>query len=180
MSKKEVLFELLDDDSRRILEILEDSDPESLHWSPDGEGNTIAVTVWHVARILDVFLTQHIRNEPADAELWFQAGWADQSGYDPRGLGTRGWGAVTGYTGEQVRQIPQMDKHVLQGYYKEITAEIRNYLESTTDEVLEEPSKGFEGRRSNYVWIRHSLFDLTRHVGEMMAINAMWNRQQGA
>ena len=37
--------------------------------------------------------------------------------------------------------------------------------------------KGFQGQQTNYFWVRHPLFDLTRHVGEMMALKAMWDRK---
>jgi hypothetical protein len=41
---------------------------------------------------------------------------------------------------------------------------------------LFQPSAGFEGKQTNYYWIRHALWDLTRHLGEMMALHSMWKR----
>ena len=43
-------------------------------------------------------------------------------------------------------------------------------------ELLDEPPIGFEGRQPNYFWVRHPLFDMTRHVGELLAFKAMWDR----
>jgi hypothetical protein len=124
----------------------------------------------------DVFLTQHILGEPAEAEIWFASGWSERAGYDPRGIGAYGWGAVTGYTQDEVREIPRMSAGLLLGYFEEMASAIRRYLAATGEEVLDEPSIGFEGRQPNYFWIRHPLFDMTRHVGEMMALKAMWDR----
>jgi hypothetical protein len=177
MSKKEVLLELLDDNRRRIHLLLEEKETDFLYWSPDGEANNIAVTLWHAARVHDVFLVQHILGKPAEDEVWIQSGWAEKADYDPRGLGTNGWGMVTGYSPEEVSRIPRMSPDLLLGYFDEIAACLRVYLEETSEELLQQDSIGFEGKQSNYFWIRHPLFDLTRHVGEMLAIKAMWDRR---
>jgi hypothetical protein len=177
MSKKTVLFELFDDNTRRIEQLLADIEPACLHWSIDGQANSIAVTIWHATRVLDVFITRHIKNLEASHEIWLASGWAEQAGYDPRGIGTNGWGAIIGYTLEEVRDIPQMDAELLLGYYQEVVGRIRHYLNTVTDQELEAPSKGFDGRQPNYFWVRHPLFDLTRHVGEILALKAIWQRR---
>jgi hypothetical protein len=82
MSKKEVLFELIDDNTRRVHRLLSEPDDTFLYWSADGEANTIAVTIWHVTRAHDVFLTQHILGEPADNEIWFRSGWMEDAGLE--------------------------------------------------------------------------------------------------
>ncbi|MFZ0545613.1 MAG: hypothetical protein WAM60_09245 [Candidatus Promineifilaceae bacterium] len=131
---------------------------------------TTAVTIWHATRIFDVFLTQHIEGKSAENEIWQTSGWAKATAYDPTGVGTNGWGAVTGYTLEEVAAIPKMRAETVYGYYEEVTGKIRDYLDNVTESELDQPSIGFEGRQPNYFWVRHPLFDLTRHVGESMAI----------
>jgi hypothetical protein len=173
------LYELLADNARRIHLLLDVKDPTVLHWSPDREANSIAVLVWHVARVHDVFLTRNILAQPAEAEIWFRSGWMERADYDPRGLGTYGWGSLTGYTKQEVKQIPAMGSDLLLGYFDEVAAAVRGYLEVTPYEVLMEASAGFEGKQTNYFWIRHPLFDMTRHIGEMQAIRAMWDRRHG-
>lgn len=113
----------------------------------------------------------------AEDEIWIKSGWAIKAGYDPRGVGANGWGAVIGYTIEEVSRIPKMSPNLLLGYFDEVTACIRDYLEKTSEELLQGNSIGFDGKQTNYFWIRHPLFDLTRHVGEMLAIKAMWDRR---
>lgn len=177
MSKKEVLFELLEDNARRIHQLVNEPDHNFLYWSPDGEANNIAITIWHATRVHDVFLTQHIMGLPAEKEIWFKSGWMEKAGYDPRGIGANGWGAVTGYSKEEVDQIPNIPPELLLGYFDETAAAIRKYLETTPDELLEKASIGFDGKQTNYFWIRHPLFDLTRHVGEILALKEMWKRR---
>lgn len=177
MSRKEVLFELLDDNMRRIHRLLDEPDCDFLYWSPDGEANNIAITIWHVTRAHDVFLTQHILAKPADEEIWVKSGWMKRAGYDPRGIGANGWGSITGYTREEVGEIPRMNTDLLRGYFDETLASVRGYLETTSDELLDQASIGSDGKQTNYFWIRLPLFDQTRHVGEILALKAMWDRK---
>jgi uncharacterized damage-inducible protein DinB len=176
MTKADCLLELIEDDTRRLHQLLDDCPAACLRWSPDGQANSIAVTLWHTARIFDVFLTQHIRANPMEDEIWYTAGWSARSGYDPRGLGTLGWGAVTGYSLEEVKAIPEMNAELLRSYFNQVMTAIQDYLEVTPSVELSQPSAGFEGKQTNYYWIRHALWDLTRHLGEMMALHSMWKR----
>ena len=173
-------MELFEDNTRRINQLLNNIDDACLHWSPDGQANSIAVTIWHTTRIFDVFLTQHIQGKSAENEIWHTSGWAEAASYDPRGIGTNGWGAVTGYTLDEVAAIPKMNVAILLGYYEEVVEKLQDYLKNVTEEGLEMPSIGFQGQQPNYFWVRHPLFDLTRHVGEMMALKAMWARKNQA
>lgn len=177
MGSPQVLIELIQDNANRIHGLLENCNPDCLHWTPDKEANSIAVTIWHAARSCDVHMTQHILKQPTEAEIWFASGWANKVNYHPVGIGTYGWGIVTGYSVKEVRAIPTMNAQILGGYFDEVMEAVRNYLENTPDEILQEPSRGFESKQTNYFWIRHTLFDLTRHVGEMLAIQAMWSRK---
>ena len=81
--------------------------PQQLDWQPDAEGNSIGVTVWHVARWLDVIARVFQGRPPAD-ELWLTQGWAERTGYQPQGIGYRGLGALTGYTQQEVAAIPHL------------------------------------------------------------------------
>ncbi|MDX1416839.1 MAG: DinB family protein [Candidatus Promineifilaceae bacterium] len=178
MDRKVVLFELMDTNDWYIHDLLEKGDREMLYWTPDGRGNSISVTIWHAARALDVFLHQHVLGGGAESELWFASGWAERTGYDPRGIGTHGWGMLTGYSEEEVQAVPRFETAVLRGYYDEVLGAVRGYLRETADEALNEMAPGYEGKQTFYFWVRHPIFDLTRHVGEILALKALWERGQ--
>ena len=180
MQGKDLLLDLLEDNTKRVHQLLDEISDKGLHWQPDPAANSIAVTLWHASRAFDVFMTQHIKNQSNEKEIWLQSGWAEKSGYDPRGLGTNGWGMLTGYGPDEMRQIPTFGKEILRGYYDEIVDAIQTYLEKNSEENLAQAAPGFEGQRTKFYWIRHPLFDLTRHVGEMLALKALWERQQGS
>lgn len=177
MQAKEVLLDLLSDNSNRVHQLLDEISDDCLHWQPHPDTNSIAITLWHVSRAFDVFLTQHILARPNTEENWVKSNWKQKTGYDPRGLGTNGWGMLTGYNREEVGAIPQFSKEILRGYYDEMDSTIRSFVEGTGEEMLAQAAPGVEGRRTNFYWIRHPLFDLTRHVGEMLALRTIWDLQ---
>ena len=180
MQGRDLLLDLLDDNTKRVHQLLDETTGECLHWQPDPDANSIAVTLWHASRAFDVFMTQHIKDQSNEKEVWIQSGWAEKSNYDPRGLGTNGWGMLTGYSLDEMRQIPKFGKEILRGYYHEIVTVIQTYVRETNEEELAQPAPGFEGKRTKFYWVRHPLFDLSRHVGEMLALKAMWERQRGS
>ena len=82
--------------------------PEAaLHWRPAREANSIGDTVWHIARWLDL-VVMWLANAAPETQHWIGDGWAARTGYDPRGLGTDGLGAISGYTFSEVEAIPKL------------------------------------------------------------------------
>ena len=70
-----VLIDLLEDNRRRLQRHLDRIGETCLHWMPTPETNSIAVTIWHMGRLLDVFLTRQAMGLPAEEESWFRKGW---------------------------------------------------------------------------------------------------------
>ena len=130
-----------------------------------------------MARIFDVFLTQQARGAPAEEECWFRGGWSERSGYDPRGIGQNGWGMLTGFTLAEAAQVPQLSRKQLLGYLDEVYDTVREYLTHTLVEHLLTPSAGFEGRYTKYQCVQMALLDNVRHLGEIYAIKARWERE---
>jgi hypothetical protein len=179
MNANEVLIDLLADNQRRLHRALAGLPDEALYWKPDRESNNMAVTLWHMGRILDVFLIRQTQGKPPESECWFREGWAAQSGYDPRGLGQNGWGMLTGYTLAEVDAIPHLKREQLLGYLDQVYATVTTYLEDIPLKGLLEPATGFEGRYSRYQCIQMALLDNVRHLGEIFALKTRWERQEG-
>lgn len=177
MNANDVLIDLLEDNRRRLLRLLSSLSGECLVWQPEPGANSIAITIWHMARIFDVFLTRQARGEPAEAECWFRHGWAEGSGYDPLGIGQNGWGMLTGYTQEEAAAIPKLALAQAPGYLGDVYDTVKEYLASTPVETLLTPGAGFEGKYSKYQCIQMALMDNVRHLGEIYAIQARWERQ---
>ena len=178
MNANDVLIDLLEDNRRRLQRAFEAMSDECITWRPEAEANSIAVTVWHMARILDVFLTQQAGGCAAEEEVWFRRGWAAQTGYDPRGLGQNGWGMLTGYTQADVAAMPQLTRAQMLGYLNDMYDAVKEYVSSKRMEELLMPGPGFDGRYSRYQCIQMALLDNVRHLGEIFAIQASWQRRK--
>ena len=177
MNANDVLIDLLADNRRRLGRVFDVINDQCIHWKPDLESNNIAVTVWHMARIFDVFLTQLARGASAEEECWFRGGWSERTDYDPRGIGQNGWGMLTGYTLAEAANVPQLSRKQLLEYLDEVYDTVRAYLTNTPMERLLTPSAGFEGRYTKYQCVQMALLDNVRHLGEIYAIRARWDRE---
>ena len=98
---KDVLLDLMDTYKRGILTSLEGLTTEALTFQPDDEANHIAVTIWHLSRIMDGLYVHRMFALEAEKELWFTQGWAERYNYDPRGKGSNKLGMLTGYSVEE-------------------------------------------------------------------------------
>ncbi len=176
VNANEILIDLLNDNQRRTHRVIEGLPEACLYWNADPGANTIAVTLWHMGRLFDVFFTQMVKGEPAEKECWFRRGWAGRTGYDPRGIGRDGWGSVNGYSQEEVRAIPRLSGEQLLGYLDEVYEEVRSYLGATPFEALEKPAAGFDGRYTKYQCIQMAMMDNVRHLGEIYTLKSMWER----
>ncbi|MGD8815114.1 MAG: DinB family protein [Anaerolineales bacterium] len=176
-SVQDVLTDLLDDNRRRLQRHLDRCSDDCLYWMPTLETNSIAVTIWHMGRLLDVFLFRQALGYDVEEECWFQKGWMQQTGYDPRGIGRDGWGSLNDYTSEEVAAMPRMSRHQLLGYLDDVYTTTKEYLGSISDEELQALAPGFEGRFTRYQCIQMALMDNVRHLGEIIALIGRWERE---
>jgi hypothetical protein len=176
MNANDVLIDILEDNRRRLLRLFDGISNECATWKPDPEANTILFTVWHMARLLDVFLHLQSLGDDSNEECWFKHGWAKLTGYDPRGTGLNGWGMLTGYTQKEVAAMPELTREQTLGYLNDVYDSAREYLASTDIETLQMPAAGFDGKYSKYQCIQMALLDNVRHLGEIFAIQAHWER----
>jgi hypothetical protein len=151
--------------------------PEELNWQPDAEANSIGVTIWHFSRWLDLLKVRALENRPPSEEQWFTRGWSERTGYDPRGLGYAGLGALTGYTPEEVRRVPQLSGAEVLSYLDQVSGALREHLSRLPEEALGRAALGFDGRRTAYDWITSILMGCFGHLGEIEALKAMYQRR---
>ena len=174
----EVMIDYLDDNLRRLKRDIGGINDTCLHWQIDVSANSIAVTLWHMGRFLDVFFTQLALGLPSTEECWFRYGWAEKTGYDPRGIGRDGWGSLNEYTLEEVSALPRFTKDQLLDFIEQVYDTVRGYLSSTHFEDLAKPGAGFSGKFTRYQVISMALMDNVRHLGEIRLIKSLWERSK--
>jgi len=179
MNTQELLLDFLQVYKDGIHTSLKGLPQEAFAWQPDPEANHIAATLWHISRLLDMGAVMRLENKPIDDELWFTNGWQTKTGYDPRGLGLRGWGVLIGYSVAEMKAVPILPLAEALAYFDECHAAYSAIIRAAPAERLLEKAPGGEPQRSYYEWTRIYLTDGFRHTGEIQAIRAMWERKFG-
>lgn len=176
MNANDVLIDLMADTQRRLHRFFNDFPKDLLYWQPQPGANSIGITLWHMGRLMDVFLFKQIKGEPDEHQCWYRDGWSRRSGYDPRGLGRNGWGTLNDYTPEEVAAIPEMTQEFLLGYVDDVIQKTTTYVINYDIEELLLPAVGWDAKYTRYQVITMAMMDQSRHLGELYAIKAMWER----
>ena len=178
MTDVELLVDWLNDLGSYVHRALDKIPPEQLAWQPDAEANSIGVTVWHMARWLDILSVVAIDNRGAEQELWFTRGWAEKTKYDPRGIGANGLGAVTGYSHAEVKAIPVLSAEDLRAYYDQVSDAVKPKLTQLNANDFARPMATLdgEGKLSLYEWTKGIVQGCFGHIGEIFAMRAMYRR----
>jgi len=166
MRDTELMAKWFEDIAAGLRRRVKDLDEEALEWRADDRGNNIRETVWHVARWIDV-LTRILGGTQPSTERWFTDGWADRTGYDPRGLGDDGLGVLSGYTFEEVLAIPRLTAPQLLEYVDSVSAPVAQRLRALHDD--ESAAKAV--RRATGI-----LQGCFAHIGEIDALLAIRER----
>jgi hypothetical protein len=180
MTDVEVLVDLIQALTARLRRRVAPLSAAELAWQPDNEGNNIGVTVWHFSRWLDVLAVRLLQDRPAEEELWFARGWAARTGYDPRGIGYRGYGVLTGYTLAEVAALPALSAVDLLAYHDQASEAIQAQLQALPAGALHQPAPGDETGETAYALVKDILLGSHRHLGEIDALHAMQARQTAA
>lgn len=176
MKDVELLADLVAHLAHRVRQEIAELSYDELTWQPDAEGNSIGLTVWHFSRWLDVLTVRIYENRPATDEQWFTRSWAEKTGYDPRGLGFMGLGAITGYTWAEAAAVPILQVADLLTYLDQVCEALRQCLLSLPEGALYQPAPGLPDGRTLYQRSRAILTGSFGHVGEIEALKAMQKR----
>jgi uncharacterized protein (DUF1330 family) len=160
----DTLIEACRDLEQETLARLARISPEALHWQPHPDANSVGVTVWHIARWLDVLGTRAFSGGPAHADRWHTSGWVERTGYEPDGVGWGGLGTLTGYAPAEMRAVPRLDGDQLGAYLSESTAALVETLDGLRDHLH------VGGPPSPYQVISSTLQGSFGHVGEIDAL----------
>ena len=154
MNDLELLAELIEDIAHDLRPEIEPLTPDELAWQPGPQANPIGVTLWHMARGLDLLAVRVLQNQPPEEEQWHTRGWRMKTGYDPRGIGYGGRGVVTGYTWEEVLAIPSLTSVELLEYLEQACQTASAQVRLLTPEAARQPAPGLMGGKLTYYrWI---------------------------
>ncbi len=174
----DILLDLFKSQTKAINKVMTDIPDECLYWQADAEANSIGLTVWHLARIADVTATIILNSKTPMEQAWFTSGWAEKTNYNPMGKGWMGTGMLTGFTQEDVAEIPPMPAADYLAYFNETYTTLTQHLQALPADGLEQILEGMGNSKPVYFWYRLTIIDAMRHTGEIFALKAMWERTQ--
>jgi hypothetical protein len=143
--------------------------PDDLAWQPHPDANSPGVTVWHVARWLDVLAIRAFTSRPATDELWHTGGFSLATGYEPDGIGYLGLGTLTGYSPEEMRAVPAMPADLV-GEYLHQSATL---LINTIGDLRARLHTGRGDEPTPYQSIGATLQGSFGHIGEIDTLVAL-------
>jgi hypothetical protein len=147
-------------------------------WRPDPQANNIVLTLWHMARSLDVLIHRIFANNTAEKELWTLRGWAEKYDYNPAGKGWGELGNLAGYGMDEIAEMPQFNFEALLEYFDQCLESLYQYLQSATADALDQPVPSWpDADRTRRNVLEMFLMDGLAHMGEIRAIRAMWERK---
>ncbi len=166
MRDTELMAKWFEDVGARVREQLKSLEEDALEWRADDRGNNVRETVWHMARWIDV-LARILGGAQPSTERWFTDGWAQRTGYDPRGKGDGGLGTMTGYTFQEVLAIPGLTTTDLVRYLESVTGPLAQRLRALPED--EDTARAV--RRATGI-----LQGCLAHLGEIDALLAIRQR----
>ena len=107
---------------------LEGMDDDMLSRAPAAECNSAAWILWHLTRVMDMFI--HYRLQDAE-QLWTKDGWAQKFDVPPD-LEDRG----VGWTAAQVAAWTPPSREIQEGYYHAVKAATQAYLSQVGEDEL--------------------------------------------
>ena len=137
---------------------------EQLIWRPTPQANPIGFILWHVGRVEDNFIGRFIL---FGDEVWASGGWQERFGYQTRGIGT-------GFTTEQVAEVPIVPVELVWGYLQEVREHTLQYLEGLDLATL--PNKPRAERFpqwSIHTILRQLIAHPNLHAGEMSYLRGL-------
>ncbi len=145
---------------------VDDLTDDQVVWRLTPRSNHVGFIAWHCLRACDMQLGR-VRGVTADDEVWQTGGFRDRTGYDPRGLGTRGLGIGTGYSLAMVNAVP-VTKDLMTAYADAVSQAYLAHLGTMQDADLDAPLDVPAGAPSTQAFnaFEVALRQFYQHMGE--------------
>lgn len=137
---------------------------EQLHFVPEGQSHSIAWTMWHGARIEELFIQQIFQGKPSE---WDTGGWAEKTGLPAKGFGT-------GQSTEDAANVHITDLDAFKAYQAKVGELAFAFLDSLDEEGLKREVKlGEKTEQIGESINLHMVIHLNGHRGEINLLRGM-------
>jgi hypothetical protein len=164
MKNIEILEKRLKQMHGNMLNSVKDLSQDTLHFNPEGKGNSIAFLLWHYVRTEDIVMNMLIRKQKP---IWNEQGWDVKLKMDPKAQGS-------GMTDEAARAVRIESLSDFLAYTEKVFCESEKHVATLTDEDLEKEMDSPMGKRPLLDLISGINIDHgVGHIGEMEYIKGL-------
>ena len=161
---QEFIEEALANSWENLHRATDDLNLEQLVWRPRPEANPVGYLLWHVGRVEDNFIQRFILRGD---EVWWAKGWQERFGYQTRGIGT-------GFTTEQVDDVPIPSLALVWGYLDEVREHTMRYLSALDWTTLtEKPRADRFPEWSIQTILRQLIAHSNQHLGDISYLRGL-------
>jgi len=143
---------------------------EELIYRVDGETNTVAWLIWHLARVQD----DHVAEVAGTDQVWIRDGWVDRFGlpFDERAVGF-------GQDADEVAQV-KAGRDLLVGYLNAVLDRTGDYLAGLTDAYLDQVvDDNWDPPVTRGVRLMSVIADDLQHAGQAALLRGIILRRRG-
>ena len=168
MILKEFFKELFSKEYNLLAEIISDLSEDDLYWQPSKESNSIGWTIWHIARVEDMWIQFFSKR---GIEQWESENWHTVFDLPTRQTGFR-------YTPEQISSFPHIDINTLMAYQESVRSSTTEFLDKlqqpdyTTTPWSDRPDMWWHNF-SIINMLQQLLGELYQHIGQIAYIKGL-------
>lgn len=164
---RHVTLQALDDYDRQLKQALRGITLEEARWMPAPDSNHILWTLWHMARMEDMWGQRYLAGRE---ELWTREKWFERLRHRPD---TNGFGDTI----EQVRDFPDVTVEEVEAYRAACREAVIQVIQAlTADELPKRHEANWDGPRVPTVaWVLARIpVECSQHTGQIAYIRGMY------
>ncbi len=159
----------------RLDQALDGLTDAELSYAPNSESNSIAYTVWHMARIEDIWVHKFALGESED--IWIRDGWYEKFGLSKTDIGVN-------LSANQLAEYNSISRANLDGYRLATQKAMESYISGlSADDLDDVPKRSIFPERADpsdrfLTWSIGRMFrqlfgELNQHLGQVRYIRGM-------
>jgi len=161
MEAKELITKSLEQSQGALTRSLDGLSQQEVAWCPGPECNSIAFTLWHTARVEDMFMNRMIQGQP---EIYTSESWQEKLGTPDK---------AARYTVEELQAWPVPDMAVLREYSDAVRKNTLSLLEAMPVEKLSQAANPERPMGTVGDMLGRMSTEIAMHVGQIAYLRGM-------
>ena len=164
MEVKDLVLSSLHESWEYLTKAVDGLSQDELTYTPGPECNSVVFIYWHLVRVEDMWINRFFLKEE---EIYETGGWREK-------LGTPADDSGVDYTEENLRDWPEPELDVLNGYAGAVRKKTIDFVHSLTPEKLTEEIDIIGKPVPIGVYLSHVITEIAMHVGQISYLRGVF------